>query len=199
MAGLIVELATGIPFNEYVESRILAPLGITTAGFKYSDIDPDITSGNFEHSGSTPEGWHGDPFFNSPGYPCGDMRISANDLAKVYIAIGHGGTYPDGATILSQDSVDIMLTEWTVDDYGYYYGIGWEIWDWAGTTKYGPYDYSKVTGHSGWYYGCATYAYMDIESGDILFSNTIQTNALNAQSNTEWEFIELLLSKTYND
>jgi CubicO group peptidase (beta-lactamase class C family) len=101
VAGYIVQRVSGMPFEEYIEKNIFAPLGMTQASFRQplpSQIAGDMASGyNYINGGYIKGG-----FEYVVGYPAGSLSASGLDMAKFMIAHLQNGRY--GTETILQES-----------------------------------------------------------------------------------------------
>jgi len=80
LAGQVIQKASGVPYREYIESRILKPLGMTA-----SSLEPNNISANLRATG---HGRQGDGFFEIPSLAhgsfgaMGGLVTTVPDLAK---------------------------------------------------------------------------------------------------------------------
>jgi CubicO group peptidase (beta-lactamase class C family) len=87
LAGLIVQRVSGVPFEQYVQTHIFAPLGM-----EHSYFDPryDQIPGVIEHRATGyaqgPEGWQALPNTYINDIPAGSMTSTATDMAHFMIA-----------------------------------------------------------------------------------------------------------------
>lgn len=102
LAGYIVELVSGIPYEQYIEENLLEPLGMehTTARQPLpADLDPDYYTGYLYADGeyqSVHELGLGDTEFeNVTVVPAGSVSASATDMARFMIAHLQDGRYSD--------------------------------------------------------------------------------------------------------
>ena len=83
LAGYIVERASGMPFEDYVERKVFAPLGMTHATFHQplpAALEPFMAKG-YRLASLDPEPYE---FVTLP--PAGSLAVSAADMAKFMIA-----------------------------------------------------------------------------------------------------------------
>ncbi len=83
LAGYIVERASGMPFEDYVERKVFAPLGMTHATFRQplpTALEPFMAKG-YRLASVGPEPYE---FVTLP--PAGSLAVSAADMAKFMIA-----------------------------------------------------------------------------------------------------------------
>ncbi|MEJ2666401.1 MAG: serine hydrolase, partial [Deinococcales bacterium] len=91
LAGYIIERVSGMPYDVYVDRRVLTPLGMTRSSLR-RELPPELA---FEAAvGYTPEGQtgyraHGREYMEL--YPAGAMVMSAGDAAQFMVAyLGDG-------------------------------------------------------------------------------------------------------------
>jgi CubicO group peptidase (beta-lactamase class C family) len=122
LLGLVVEAASGQPYDAYVREHILAPLDM-----QHSSMSGAHTR---SHDGAvTYRYWFGRPYpFESPDegwlLPAAGLYSSAEDMSRYLIAHLNGGRYgqeqlvsPSGIAQLHQPAVDT--------GFGQSYGLGW--------------------------------------------------------------------------
>jgi CubicO group peptidase (beta-lactamase class C family) len=195
--GTIVEKVSGLRFDEYCRQNILFPLGIQ-GSFNVnhiSNIDNVAVlyrkvSGNWVAQADNFQGVQ--PVFgNLTGYvpgtnglrfaPQGGLRISGDDLAKIFMALLNNGSY-NGYQLLSQTSVSAMLnTEWLFNGsngnnyYGLFrsWGLGMHIITNTLNNDVVLSGSTKMFGHPGEAYGLVSDAYIDTtrEVGLIFLTN----------------------------
>jgi len=112
-----VELQTGTDFAAFVRSTILNPLGMTRSGHSITSLNGQTHAQGWLNL-STPS-----PFNGVNPYPAGNLRASANDLAKFMIMWTNGGVGANGTRVLSQASVDYALTQQnsTISGFGFFW------------------------------------------------------------------------------
>ncbi|MDX9972104.1 MAG: serine hydrolase domain-containing protein [FCB group bacterium] len=107
LAGYLVEVVSGMPFDAYCEAHIFAPLGMDRAAWHLAGLDPaDVAMpyrggllGRF-----VPYGHYG-----YPDYPDGQLRASVNEFAAILGAFANGGEW-NGNPILAPETVAEMLS-----------------------------------------------------------------------------------------
>jgi CubicO group peptidase (beta-lactamase class C family) len=107
LAGYIVQRVSGEPFDQYVESHILQPLGMVDSTFQQPlppNLQPFMASGYQLASDSSSV-----PFELVEAAPAGALTTKVTDLAKFMLAQLDGGSY-GGAQILSAATVQEMHT-----------------------------------------------------------------------------------------
>ncbi|HKP30051.1 MAG TPA: serine hydrolase [Gemmatimonadales bacterium] len=131
--GRVIEKVAGEPYNDYVQEKILTPLGITRMRIGASNregrapgevtyYDRDSTTSVFGGGGIVPSPYGG--FFLESFDALGAWIASAPDLLKFMTAVDGFSTRPD---ILRPETISLMLTTapgvWGASPY--YYAMGW--------------------------------------------------------------------------
>ena len=143
--GRIIEVASGQPYEKFIEQRILRPLGMKDSFFfppaeKYNRIASAYKPQNGKLKrveGSLNPDWQTQgpeayrAFVASVEYPgpSWGMFSTASDMAAFYQMMLNGGTY-NGVRILSRASVEAMTAVQTGDlvpERWWGYGLGWGI------------------------------------------------------------------------
>jgi CubicO group peptidase (beta-lactamase class C family) len=166
--GRIIEVCSGQKYEDFIEQRLLKPLGMKDSFF-YPDAEriPRIAMVYESHDGKLTRSpgsiLGGDPTAHRQGavYPAPSWGLysAAEDLQHFYQMMLDGGTY-DGRRYLSRFSVNLMTEVHTVGIHpagwlgGGAYGLTWEIVDQAfgelaGHTK-GTYGHGGAFGTQGW-------------------------------------------------
>lgn len=94
LAGYIVERVSGIPFAEYIEKNIYAPLEMKNSTFRQplpEPLAPYMAEGYSYHNGRYYRG----SFEYIAALPAGSMSSTAEDMARFMIAHLAGGRYGD--------------------------------------------------------------------------------------------------------
>lgn len=89
LAGYVVERVSGIPFDDYIEKNIYAPLGMTRASFRQplpEALQPFMSKG-YKLASQPPK-----PFENLGPFPAGSMSASGLDMARFMAAHLAGGS-----------------------------------------------------------------------------------------------------------
>jgi CubicO group peptidase (beta-lactamase class C family) len=76
LAALVLEEATGVPFDEFTIKYILKPLKMYASGWSYDQIDLSMHSKLYSDTESEL------PFYELITYPDGGMRTTAKDMGK---------------------------------------------------------------------------------------------------------------------
>ena len=130
--GAIIEVASGMPLEAFLKSRIYDPLGMSDS-LNHADpgkLDRMATVYRGRRSGETvtfTKGWTpGDP----PDYPVirasGGMVSTAADYAKFLEMFRNGGIY-NGTRLLEEASVKAMLVPRAKISEAASYGLGWML------------------------------------------------------------------------
>jgi len=106
LAGLVVEEVSGLEWNDYLEERILAPLGMTRSTGRQPvpaalegelAVGYDVGAGSFVRRS----------FDFVPLAPAGSMSATGSDMARFMLAHLQGGAH-GGGSILGSESVQAM-------------------------------------------------------------------------------------------
>jgi len=109
LAGYIVQRVSGIPFEQYVEQKIFAPLGMNDATFRQplpKSLAAQMSKGYLQASADDTV-----PFELVSDQPAGSLSASAPDMARFMIAHLNGGYLPLGgeaSRILSEQTTELM-------------------------------------------------------------------------------------------
>jgi CubicO group peptidase (beta-lactamase class C family) len=103
LLSLIVERVSGIPFEEYIETRLLKPMGMTRSSVLRGVLpnDPNVAHGY------SPKG---DGFVVNEDFPkyggAGAMMLTINDLAKYHhdITVGHRVWTPEVTKLMTAEA-----------------------------------------------------------------------------------------------
>jgi len=161
LAGYLVEVISGVPFDQFCKDHIFTPLGMNKTSWRLAGIDQSILAMPYDKSfffGYVPYGHYGEP-----DYPDGMLRTSINELAQFLIAYMQGGRH-NGKQILKSETVEAMLESQTPLKQSH--GLGWIRQTINGET---------VWGHDGDDHGAGTKMWFDPENkvGVILMTNGI--------------------------
>jgi CubicO group peptidase (beta-lactamase class C family) len=119
--GRIVEVASGMPFDRFLEERLFAPLGMTDTAFVVPpDKRPRLVTlyertdeGELQRRDSNP-GWLDTATLFSGG---GGLYSTADDYLRFAQMLANGGEL-DGARILGLRTVELMASNHVGDLYG---------------------------------------------------------------------------------
>jgi len=113
--GAIIEVVSGMPYDEYVRQHIFAPAGMTRSGFFPRDVpEPDVAEGYTRWIGGGPERRSNQFQLPIKGNPAGSAQSTVGDLLRFdtalrehrllsppYTAWFFGGPVPEpGATVV---------------------------------------------------------------------------------------------------
>ena len=142
LLGRLVEVLRGQTWDAVLRERLLAPLGLATAGTLPEEaLLHGAAAGHIVPSGAdgpvvTPQ-WG---IFRSAG-PAGLIHMTARDLLTFVQVHLDGGVTVDGTRVLSADSVAAMQQPQVQipDPYtlGSHWGLGWILMTWDGRTVIG--------------------------------------------------------------
>jgi CubicO group peptidase (beta-lactamase class C family) len=106
LAGYIVQRASGLPFDDYIDQRVLAPLGMTQTTTRQplpSRLRGDMSEGYVWGGGA----YMPKKFEIVEPAPAGSMASSATDMAKFMIAHLNSGEV-NGQRVLSDSTAKLM-------------------------------------------------------------------------------------------
>jgi CubicO group peptidase (beta-lactamase class C family) len=138
--GRVIEVLSGMPFDQFLATRLFTPLGMKDTFFfpppdKYDRIASVyvLRDGKVKPVGNDNPGggnWKYRKGSKNP-LPDGGLYTTAPDLFALYQMMLNGGTY-QGKRILSPVAVELMTTSLTGDipvwgESGQGYGLGWLV------------------------------------------------------------------------
>jgi len=165
--GRIIEVASGLSFEKFLEERIFKPLGMKDSFiFPPADRRPRIAmvyrlengklvEAKSDTLGGSPWEYRTGAKYSGPEYA---MFSTASDLAALYQMMLNGGSY-QGKRLLSRASVEAMTTLHTGEleaghSSGMGYGLAWTVVkDPIATTNFrslGTYGHGGAFGTQGW-------------------------------------------------
>jgi CubicO group peptidase (beta-lactamase class C family) len=122
--GAIVQVASGQPFEDYLETEIFTPLGMNSTGFFFDDVDFDEEdlAPLYVHDENGELVLYSEAFM--PDWPSGGGGLvsTATDYARFAMMLANGGTLGD-AQILAPETAALMMRPHTTPDQ---LGNGWE-------------------------------------------------------------------------
>jgi CubicO group peptidase (beta-lactamase class C family)/D-alanyl-D-alanine dipeptidase len=141
VAGQVLEVTQGTPFNAWLRKAVLAPLEMSASDF---ELTPAVEAKLADALMWT----YDDRRFAAPKFalgtaPAGNMYSSVLDLAKFVMAVNHAGRYGDKA-LLKPETLQAMIDPKQVEGN---FGIGFHVADLDG---------ARVVGHGGAVYGFST-------------------------------------------
>lgn len=132
-AGRIIEVVSGMPYEDFLQQRIFTPLGMKDTTFWPSDeqvkrlakgYKPNATKDNLEETPLTQLTYPLTDRKRQP-MPAGGLFSTAADVGRFCQMVLHGGTW-NGQRILSEASVKQMTTRQTPEGLKESYGFGWQ-------------------------------------------------------------------------
>lgn len=133
LAGRIIEIVSGLPYDEYMAANLFSPLGLAETRFpRQNEPDPDVATA-YDYG---PDGSAYPSFFphNRASNAAGMLISSARDAGRWLRALLHAGTL-DGKRIIAEESVQEMTRPQASIPPGprasaadtVSYGLGWMI------------------------------------------------------------------------
>jgi len=107
LAGYIVQRVSGMPFDDYIEQKVFAPLGMTHATFRQpvpERLLADMSNGYKLGSGPA------QPFEIISVPPAGSLSISGRDMARFMIAHLQNGAAPSGRILKEETALRMHTT-----------------------------------------------------------------------------------------
>lgn len=160
LAGLLVEVLAGTPFDKYCQTHIFEPLGMRKSSWRLAGIDSSILAVPYDKNkfGFIPYGHYGEP-----DYPDGMLRTSVVELARFLAAYMRGGEY-EGNRILKSETLAKMLKSQT--SISNHQGLAWYR---------ESIDGRKVWGHEGSDNGASAAMWLDPKqnTGVIIMANGV--------------------------
>jgi len=104
LAGYVVERVSGIPFTQYVDEKILKPLGMVNSTFAQplpANLEPNMSKG-YRLGTDEPLA-----FEMVTAFPAGSMSSTAGDMANFMLAHLQNGSY-NGTAILKPETTKLM-------------------------------------------------------------------------------------------
>jgi CubicO group peptidase (beta-lactamase class C family) len=150
LAGDLAERISGQNLQDYCQAHVFGPLGMTETSWFLAGLDRShiAVPYTFDPDAGIAPG----PYLGWPTYPDGQLRTSANQLARFLMAYIGQGSYA-GAQILKAATVAEMIRE---QFPGSGEGLFWEAWD---------LDSYHLVGHDGLYTGMSSSMWYDPTSG----------------------------------
>lgn len=185
VAGEIIKRVSGSSWEDFIETRIMKPLGFTASTASYNRVknNPNIIDAHAPVNGKAvqiPHDW------NEIADAAGGIMSNITDLSKWVIAQLNGGTYGDGKKLFStkmQNDMWNVQTPFQVMPNGPYgsgfggYGLGWVLSDVKG---------HKQVSHTGGLIGTVTQITLipDRKLGIIVLTNQQVGAAFGTITNT---------------
>jgi CubicO group peptidase (beta-lactamase class C family) len=127
LAAYIVEQVSGMPFDKYVEKKILLPLSMNNSSFQ-QPLSPRLASNMSNGYLYSNNAFIAQPFENVQVWPAGSMSTTSEDMAKFMIAHLQNGRYGN-SSILNEATAQQMHSQLFTNDpkvSGWTYGF-WEM------------------------------------------------------------------------
>ncbi|HEX6913051.1 MAG TPA: serine hydrolase domain-containing protein, partial [Longimicrobium sp.] len=143
LAGMVVQHASGMPWAEFVRTRILQPLGMdeTLTGFAGLDARGNVATPHLEVRDTVRPIRYLD--FDNIG-PAGSINSSVHDMAKWIRAQLAGGWAPGGSLVSERQLQEMLTPQFLIPQAQFYpaarlarpnftaYGLGWFLQDYRG-------------------------------------------------------------------
>jgi len=107
LAGLIVEIVSGMPFPEFTEKQIFQPLDMTNTYWEYTTLDSTVSKLYTLYEKESPNRVFEFPRAIDSGQPCGDLKSNADDLSKYLIEMMNG--FAGKGKILNSESYQTLF------------------------------------------------------------------------------------------
>jgi len=185
IAGEIIKRVSGLSWEEYIEQKLLTPLGMMNSKASYNRVpaNANIIDAHVPINGKVeaiPHDW------SELANPAGGIMSNVSDLSKWLIALMNNATLPNGKKMVSVEQLNdiwnIQTVIPTTRAAPYFsnfagYGLGWFINDVNG---------QKQVGHTGGLLGTVTQITIlpHLNLGIIVLTNQQQGVAFNTISNT---------------
>jgi hypothetical protein len=132
VAGRILEIAGGQPYEQAIQELVLTPLGLSNSFFFPEDAGSrPVTRGHRVRNGEIVSA---EPWTSSRALaPCGGLASSVSDLLRYAQFHCGNGTTPDGQRILTPGSLKTMQTPTIATEENGWMGLNWFIDDVDGT------------------------------------------------------------------
>lgn len=199
--GYLIELVSGMPFDEFLQTRLFTPLGMSQTGFYLTEVQGKKLATIHKKVGGE---WEAFPVtFYDPDYPktgakaffSGGAGLSstAEDYAKFLQMYLNGGTY-DGVKFLSSTTIKTILSNQVGDllgNGGKDYGLAFGLVDEQGVVQGGI--GSLGTFDWGGYFNTQYFADPVTNTIGILMKQTQG----NTGDETGWKFRQMVLSAVH--
>jgi CubicO group peptidase (beta-lactamase class C family) len=131
VAGRILEIVSGMKYEDFLSTRLFEPLGMKDTTFHPDDVQRARIARTYKMDEDTNELVPGyNPFVTSDASvqhmpePAGGLFSTAADMGRFYAMVASGGEL-DGKRILSQKTVQDMLMPVTAGGKQLNYACGW--------------------------------------------------------------------------
>ncbi|TKD57938.1 serine hydrolase [Flavobacterium sp. ASW18X] len=170
LCALVIEKATGKPFDVFTKEHILKPLGMNASGWSLEAIDVSKHSRLYRNDYSVL------PFYTAMTYPDGMLISSPTDMAKYLAELVKG--YAGKGTLLSKEGYSEFFTKQLQEDnFEYRNASNPYNGDYSPALFIG-YSAKGYVGHSGGDAGVGTWMYFDTDkkTGRYIVINTDMGN-----------------------
>jgi CubicO group peptidase (beta-lactamase class C family) len=101
LAGYLVEVISGVPFDTYCKDHIFTPLRMTNTAWFLRELDTSLVAHPYQFAG----GFHIDQgLYGYPDYPDGSLRTTVPSLARFLLA-NIGGGQLEGTRVLDSATI----------------------------------------------------------------------------------------------
>ena len=123
LCGYLVEVISGVPFDQYCRDSIFVPLGMTNTAWFLRDLDMSLIAHPYAWSGSIYSDYG---LYSEASYPAGQLHATTRSLARWLIANINLGRLGD-VRVLDSTTVRLMRTVayWPQDWGGAGVGLVW--------------------------------------------------------------------------
>jgi len=123
--GMVVQAASGLSYEDYVQQRIFDPLGMRNAFTSAAQADKGGVVSGYRY-------WYGHPFaakvpFDLGGVPAGGLAASAADMARYLRVYPNAGLYPTGRLLSRAGMTELQDAGVPTGLKGIAYAMGWEV------------------------------------------------------------------------
>lgn len=132
VAGRLLEVVTGKPYEVFLKERLFEPLGMVDTMFHPDEARRARIAQTYKLDEETKElAVSYNPFFTSSAAvkrmvePAGGLFSTAADMGRFYAMVANGGEL-DGKRILSETAVKEMTTPVSAGGKPITYGLGWQ-------------------------------------------------------------------------
>ncbi|MGB5819920.1 MAG: serine hydrolase domain-containing protein [Saonia sp.] len=166
LAAYIVELTTQQSYTEFTTQYILEPLGMSSSGWRFEDIDISKHTKLYALSGDEI------PFYSLVTYPDGGLITSINDFSNYLSELinGHSGK----GALLTKESYNLLFSELLAADNFNERGAENPFDDEYNSGVFFGHTPAGYIGHTGGDPGVSTFMFFDpkTKTGRLLFVNT---------------------------
>jgi len=133
LLGMIIERASGQPYEHYMEKHIFTPLGMSSSFFNPEQLDERRAARQYhmDPAAETPAIEYSPEWWDAPAmWSAGYVKSTANDMRRFHDVFLHKGN-----GILTEESLTALTSQYIEIEPGRYYGYGVMITpDFFGTT-----------------------------------------------------------------